>query len=145
MFHLIIALMFSQNQSGFEKEVNMPFVKIEVMNSANNCFKKECAEYWLKNWRQIPVVLIIGDKEEIIGNAVCAHMQDDWVIAKLLLKQPIPESFVLRPHSKPIKVETNDGCFFDIKKAELIRLLLVSPILASKYPDEKPTKILIGN
>jgi len=143
MLQLMIFFMLSQKT--FEKEVNMPFVKVEVMNSANNCFKKECADYWLKNWKTIPVVLILGDKEEIVGNAVCGHMQNDWVMAKVLFNQPIPESFVLRPHSKPIKVETNDGCFFDIKKAELVRLLLVSPVLASKYPDEKPTKILIGN
>lgn len=143
MLHLIFFLMFSQNS--FEREINMPFVKVDVVNSANNCFKKECVEYWLKNWIQIPVVLVTGDREEIIGKAVCAHMQNDWIVAKILINQPIPETFVLRPHSKPIKVETNDGCFFDIKKAELVRLLLVSPVLASKYPDEKPTKILIGN
>ena len=133
------------SQSSFAKEINMPFVRVDVMNSANNCFKKECADHWLKNWEQIPVVLIDGDKELIVGKAVCVHMQKDWVVAKVLLDQPVPETFVCRPHSKPIKVETNDGCFFDIKKAELIRLLLVSPVYASKYPDEKPAKILIGN
>lgn len=143
MFYFVFFLFMSQNS--FEKEINMPFVRFDVVNTSNNCFKKECVEYWVKNWMPVPVVLIHNGKEEIVGKAVCAHIQNDWIVAKVLFDQPIPETFVLRPHSKPVKVETNDGCFFDIKKAELIRLLLVSPVVASKYPDEKPTKILIGN
>jgi hypothetical protein len=143
MLSLILSLVLSQQY--YEKEINIPFVKKEVVNSANNCFKAECLDYWVKNWKPIPVYLLIGDKEEIVGTAVCAHIQNDWIVAKIELKQPIPRTYVCRPHSKPVKVEVTDGCFFNIYRAELVRLLIVSPLHSSKYPDENQNKILIGN
>ena len=144
MLPLILSLVLSQQY--YEKEINIPFVKKESINSANNCFKGECLDYWVKNWKPIPVYLLIGDKEEIVGTAVCAHLQNDWIVAKIELNQPIPKSYVCRPHSKPLKVEVSDGCFFNIYKAELVRLLIVNPLVASKYSnDDKPVKILIGN
>jgi hypothetical protein len=143
MLSLILSLVLSQQY--YEKEINIPFVKKEVVNSANNCFKTECLDYWVKNWKPIPVYLLIGDKEEIVGTAVCAHIQNDWIVAKIELKQPIPRTYVCRPHSKPVKVEVTDGCFFNIYRAELVRLLIVNPLHSSKYPEENQNKILIGN
>ena len=144
MLYLLMLLSFAQ-ESSLKKEVNYPFVKINSLNSANNCFKQECVDYWVKNWNQIPVILLIDDKETVVGQAVCAHIQNGWIVAKVTLNQTVPDTYVCRPHSKPILVSVSDGCNFEIKKAELIRLLLVNPLYASKYPDEDKKKILIGN
>ena len=148
MLQILIFLLFSQDiisKPITSKEVNYPFVKINALNSANNCFKPECIEYWVKNWNQIPVVLLIDDKETVVGKAVCAHVQNGWIVAKISLDQSVPDTYVCRTHTKPISVSISDGCNFEIKKAELIRLLLVNPLYASKYPEEDKKKILIGN
>ena len=118
------------------KEISLPFVQAEVLNSANNLFKKECIDTWVKNLGNMPVYLVNGDKEELVGKAVCAYWNGTWAVAKIELNKPVPNNYVCRPHSKPIKVEVSEGCYFHIHKAELIRLLIVNPIHASKYPEK---------
>lgn len=138
MFYSLILCVLGQTiqkEEDFKpKEVTYPFVQVEVLNSANNLFKRECVETWIKNLSNVPVYLVDNNKEELVGKAVCAYWNGDWAIAKIELKKPVPEDYVLRPHSKPVKVEVNEGCYFHISKAELLRLLIVNPIYASKYP-----------
>ena len=119
------------------KEISLPFVQAEVLNSASNLFKKECIENWVKNLGQTPVYLVKDSKEELVGKAVCAYWDGTWAVAKIELTKKIPNNYVCRPHSKPIKVEINEGCYFHVYKADLIRLLIVDPIYASKYPESK--------
>jgi hypothetical protein len=125
------------------KELSLPFVQADVLNSANNLFKKECIDNWIQNFGRIPVYLVDGEKEELVGKAVCAYWYGKWAVAKIEVTKPVPDNYVLRPHSKPIKAEVNEGCYFHISKAELMRLLLVNPIYASKYPPSTTKDSLI--
>lgn len=140
MLNIIVGFVFFlNNQELVNKPIqaSLPFVQAEMLNSANNLFKRDCVDSWVRNCGQIPVYLVNNDKEELIGKTVCAYWNGDWAVAKMELSKQIPDGYVCRPHSKPVKVEVSDGCYFHIHKAELVRLLIVNPIYASKYPNTK--------
>jgi len=128
MIVYIFLLFFSQNTEIKPKEVNLPFVQAETLNSAYNLFKKECIDGWIRNFGNIPVYLVNGEKEELVGKAVCAYWNGSWAVAKIELNKDIPNNYVCRPHSKPVKVEVNEGCYFHIYKAELVRFLILNLI-----------------
>lgn len=144
MIAYIFLLVFCQNFDDKEfkpREINLPFVQADILNSANNLFKKECIDSWIRNFGNIPVYLINGDKEELVGKAVCAYWNGNWAVAKIEINKPIPDTYICRPHSKPIRVEVSEGCYFNIYKADLVRLLIVNPVYASKYPEIKKVSI----
>ena len=133
---LLVALLVpAQSQ---KTTVDMPFLKVGVLNSNNNCFTAECCKKMLSTFDKKDIVLMetSGDKiiETKIGSVVCLRQDaNGWLMAKCVFDSPPPtQNFVLRLHSKPVKYTVSDQSY-NIEECVVQRFLLVSPVKASRF------------
>lgn len=117
--------------------VDMPFLKVGVLNSNNNCFTAECCKKMLSTFDKKDIVLMETSVDKIIetkiGSVVCLRQDaNGWLMAKCVFDSPPPQNFVLRLHSRPVKY-TFDQISYNIEECAVQRFLLVSPVKASRF------------
>jgi len=139
MISLLLALSLAQAPAPETNtvEVNLPVVKIGILNSNNNLFTSECCEKWISGFSKKDIYQMdtSGDKvsEKKIGEVSCLHTENGWVVAKCIFTQKIPKGYVLRLHSSPVRYAVNDELRFNIFEARIIRFLLVDELKGSRW------------
>lgn len=120
--------------------VDMPFLKVGVLNSNNNCFTAECCKKMLSTFDKKDIILMETSVDKIIetkiGSVVCLRQDaNGWLMAKCVFDSsaPPPQGYVLRLHSKPVKYTVTDQISYNIEECAVQRFLLVSPVKASRF------------
>lgn len=106
-----------------DKPIELPFLKVDSINSNSVLVHYKCAEKFASKKNFIPIYY----KDEYVGVGMCLPMSNNgWMNAKVYLIKEIDNQYDLRANFKVSNAEFNqNGCYWQINDAYITRFVFV--------------------
>jgi len=145
---ILCALLLIANQAQVDKEISMPFVKLEslgknpLIESEKTIYKSSCASGLELTFKSAPVYMVYYDgKEEKsrvqVGQVSCVFKggSDKWLTAVMKIQKDIPESYVLRAKFVATEAEYNFDKVLEVRKCTITEFYLKPKDKATVFSD----------